>query len=92
MKPIWIKYYGLIPMTRFGYLVALLVSGVLAFVFLLVGVVSGFLPPFDTMWSSRHHVPPSWGGAYWLYNYMWWIILACLVAQGIDTFCTLRIL
>ena len=27
MKPVWIKYYGLIPMTKFGYLVTLGVVG-----------------------------------------------------------------
>ncbi len=90
MKPVWIKYYGLIPMTRWGYLVALSISGAVLALLLLMAAVAGFMPPFDTMWSSRHHVPGR-GISVWLYNHGWWFIVACAVAQGIDTFCTLRL-
>jgi hypothetical protein len=89
MKPVWIKYYGVIPMTRRGYLIALAVAGGIALLFFLLAAVAGFMPPFDTMWSGRHHVPGPGVGALF-YNYLYWILIFCLVAQGIDTFCTLR--
>src|SRR5436305_1490185 len=57
-------------------------------VLLLAGVL-GLMPPLDTMWSSRHHLPPS-VGAVWIYNYAYWLILACVVAQVIDTWMTLQ--
>jgi hypothetical protein len=89
VKPVWIKYYGIIPMTRWGYLIALLAAGAIVSLLVLMAAVAGLLPPLDTMWSRRHHLPSSHAGA-WLYNYCYWLILACLVAQGIDTLITLR--
>jgi hypothetical protein len=89
MKPVWIKYYGLIPMTKWGYLIALITAGAVVSLMILMAAVAGLLPPLDTMWSRRHHVPSSNTGA-WLYNYCYWLLLVCLVAQAIDTLITLR--
>ena len=91
MKPVWIRYYGIIPMTLRGYLITLsIVVGVVAFLMLvLIAAAPHLLPPLDTMWSGRHHVPGP-GLAALFYNYLYWILLGCLVAQGIDTYCTLR--
>ncbi|HYT91685.1 MAG TPA: hypothetical protein VEL76_23430 [Gemmataceae bacterium] len=89
MKPVWIKYYGLIPMTRFGYLTTLAAVAGFAFVAVLAAAVLGTMPPLDTMWSRQHHLPGP-GIGVWFYNYMYWFILACLVAQVIDTWTTLH--
>ncbi|MCI0378443.1 MAG: hypothetical protein L0215_12610 [Gemmataceae bacterium] len=40
-EPVWIKYYGLVPMTKRGYLIALTVAGGTAVVFCLVATVLG---------------------------------------------------
>src|SRR5262249_1490539 len=63
MKPVWIKYYGLIPMTRFGYLIALLVAGVFAVAAVLAGGISALMPPLATMWARRTRRPPHRGPA-----------------------------
>lgn len=90
MSPVRIKYYGLIPMTRFAYLVALAAAGAFALAMVLLGAILGGLPPLDTMWSRQHHLAGP--GAYsWLHNHLYWVFLVCLVAQMIDTFCTLRL-
>jgi len=89
MAPVRIKYYGLLSMTRFAYLVALAVAAGIAVLVMLVAAIMGALPPLDTIWSHQHHVGAP-GLVAWLHNYLYWLILACLVAQGIDTFCTMR--
>jgi hypothetical protein len=90
MKPVWIKYYGIIPMTKAGYLITLAVVGAFAALAMLAAAVFGTLPPLDTMWSRQHHLPGSGFGVF-LYNYMYWVILACLVAQAVDTWTTLSV-
>jgi hypothetical protein len=90
MKPVWIKYYGLIPMTRTGYLIALNAAAGIVLLIVLMAALAGLLPPVDTMWSAQHHRPGRDVGA-WFYNYLYWILVVCLVAQGIDTLCTLRV-
>ena len=89
MKPVWIKYYGLIPMTRWGYLITLAVAGAIVLLMLLLGACAGLLPPLDTAWSRQHHVREPAGFA-WLHNYFYWIIGALFLAQGIDVLCTMR--
>ena len=56
MKPVWIKYYGIIPMTKLGYLFTLAIVGVFAALVVLAAAVFGTLPPLDTMWSRQHHL------------------------------------
>ena len=45
MKPVWIKYYGIIPMTKRGYLIALAAAGGFALLAVLAAAAFGFLPP-----------------------------------------------
>jgi hypothetical protein len=90
MPPVRIKYYGLIPLTRFSYLIALAAAGGFAFFVLLVAALLDALPPLDTMWSRDHHVAQP-GVAALITNYMYWLIFLCLIAQVIDTFTTLRL-
>ncbi|MCI0378444.1 MAG: hypothetical protein L0215_12615 [Gemmataceae bacterium] len=40
------------------------------------------------MWTKEPALARAPGG--WFYNYFWWIILALLVAQALDTFFTLQ--
>ena len=89
MKPVWIKYYGLIPMTKRGYLITLAIAGGFAFFAVLLAAALGGLPPLDTMWSRQHHRPGS-GVDVFFYNYLYWILIVCLVAQAIDTWTTLH--
>lgn len=87
MPPLRINYLGLIPLTRREYLIS--TAGVAAFaavLFIGLGVV-GLMPPLDTMWSREHHLA---GPTSWLYNYLYWVILVCLVAEAIDICVMLR--
>ena len=78
MKPIWIKYYGLVPMTRRGYLITLYVSGVLALVVVVAGLLTGFLPPLSSLWDPDPVIAQQGLGG-WLYNHLYWLFLFCLV-------------
>jgi hypothetical protein len=89
MKPVWIKYYGVIPMTKWGYLVALGVAAFVAVVFLIVVGAAGYLPPISTIWQSDPKVKGPGLGP-WLYNHLYHITLFCILAQGIDTYMVLR--
>ena len=89
MKPVWIKYYGLIPMTRFGYLVATAVAVQFALLALVVAAVLGGLPPIETMWAPDPAAARlGLGGLF--YNYFYWFLLVCLVAEVIDICVTLH--
>ena len=90
MPPVRIKYYGLIPMTKRTYLIALAAAALLAIAVVATAAVMGLLPPLDIMWSREHHLRGN-GFALWLHNYSYWIIAFCLVAQVVDTFLTLRV-
>jgi hypothetical protein len=89
MKPVWIKYYGIIPMTRWGYLIALACVGSVAVLFVIAVGAAGLLPPLSTLWQTDPAVNGP-GFRPWFWNHMWHIILVCIVAQGIDTFMVLR--
>jgi hypothetical protein len=84
-----IKYFGLIPMTRFAYLVALAATGGIALFIVVVGAILGLLPPMDTMWSRENHLPAASLEA-WLYDYFYWFVFACLMGQVIDIYRSLR--
>ena len=89
MKPVWIKYWGLIPMTRRGYLVTLTVAVAVAAIIVAYCALAGFLPPLRTLWEPDPAAARlGWRG--WFYNYMWWMVIVALVAQVIDTILVLR--
>jgi hypothetical protein len=89
MKPVWIKYYGLIPMTRHGYLITLAVAAVFALVVYVAALALGYLPPISTLWDPD---PIGHAGiAGWIYDHTHLLILLCVVAQVIDTWVTLRV-
>jgi hypothetical protein len=84
MEPVRIKYYGLIPMTKQGYLITLLAVGLPAVLILVVCTVIGVLPPLETIWRPLPR-------ANWFVNHFWHIMLLLFVAQAIDTVVTLRV-
>jgi hypothetical protein len=89
MKPVWIDYWGLIPMTRRGYLIALAVAAIVAATLLFLLALLGTLPPLRTLWQEVP-VPaqPFW--QYWFYNNLYRIMVLCLIAQALDTLVVLR--
>jgi hypothetical protein len=88
-KPVWIKYWGLIPMTRRGYVVTLTMVAALAGIVVVYCALAGWLPPLRTLWEpDAVRVPTNFFG--WVYRHLWWIVIACLIAQIIDTCLVLR--
>ncbi len=87
--PIKVKYLGLIPMTKRGYLATLAMAAAVAGLVLLAVGLAGRLPPLSTLWEPNPDMARH-GFAGWFYNYMWWLILICLLAQAVDTFVVLR--
>ena len=55
MQPVRIKYLGLIPMTRRGYLMALAAAVVIAAGLLTAAGLAGKLPPVRSLWQN---LPP----------------------------------
>ena len=89
MKPVWIKYWGVIPMTRRGYLVTLTVGLVVAGIIVAYGAFSGLLPPLRTLWEPDPGIARfGWRG--WLYNYFWWLIIVLLLVHAVDMVFVLR--
>jgi hypothetical protein len=88
MKPVRIKYYGLIPMTRRAYLIATAIASVFAVTIWAVAVALGHLPPLN--WPWKQDQIPGTGPWPWFYNHVYWFLLVCLVAEALDVFVTLR--
>jgi hypothetical protein len=86
MAPARIKYYGLLPLTRRGYLVLIALADVLAVALVVRIAAAGLLPPLSTLWGE------GWaqGSGAWVYNTLYWFILAALVAEVIDIVTVLR--
>jgi hypothetical protein len=83
MEPIRIKYYGLIPITRRGYLITTAVAFVVAGCMLALARVVGRLPPFTWPWEQAQFAAGS-GFAPWFFNNFWRIILLLLVLELVD--------
>ncbi len=89
MKPVRIKYWGLIPMTRRGYLIALALAGGFAIAAIAICGIMGRLPPLRSLWREiPGRAPNVW--EYWFYNNLYRILIMCLIAQVLDTFVVLR--
>src|SRR5262245_17793293 len=89
MKPVWIKYWGLIWMTKRGYVVTLTMAGCVAAVILAYAGLAGRLPALSTLWEPEPAKARLGAGGF-LYNYLWWIIGICLVAQILDSIMVFR--
>ncbi len=89
MSPTRIKYWGLIPMSRRGYLLALGTAALFAAAIFLIFALMGKLPPLRTLWEEVPvRTPTFW--QYWFFNNVYRIVVICLIAQAIDTFLVLR--
>src|SRR5437867_2289667 len=76
MKPIKIKYWGILWLSKRGYLLLNGIGWLASLGLCVVCVFAGVLPPFSTLWRQD----PAWG----LANYFWWLFLVCLACQLID--------
>jgi hypothetical protein len=88
MKPVWIRYYGLIPMTRRGYLVTTAIAGLFAAGVLIVALIARSLPPIRLPWQQP--LIAKTGVVPWLYNNFYSILLICVALEALDIALTLR--
>ena len=80
MKPIRIKYYGLMWMTKSTYLIILTIAAVFAVVVLLGAIAFAGSPVSQFPWD------PALNGKSWAYRvYNWWFLVGMLILQAIDT-------
>jgi hypothetical protein len=83
-----LKYYGLIWVTKRGYLIGTVVTAAILAIGLVAGYAAGVLPPLSTMWGEQ------WPAARltpwpWLYSCLYWLILVGVI---IEVFVTIRML
>lgn len=88
-KTIRIKYYGLVPLSKRAYIATTIGAGCVAVVCLLAAWAAGVLPPLNTLWGEGW-AKTSTSPFPWLYNYLYWIIIVCLILEGIDIWTMLR--
>jgi hypothetical protein len=84
MKPVRIRYYGLIPLTRRTYLVLQVPVLVLLVVLLAVLFLLPAPPHFGIPEQVLHPV------ARWLLDHLLWIVLLIFILELLDTLFTLR--
>jgi len=89
VKPVRIKYYGLIWMTKQTYLILLAAFGGIACGALLIAYLADRLPPLGWPWVRKPLVE-GYGFMPFFINNFYFIILVCLVAQTIDTLMVLH--
>jgi hypothetical protein len=87
MQPRRIKYFGLVWMTRRGYLISLAVAGFVAVACIAVAAAMGTMPPLRSLWEPVLQGP---GFRVFFVNNLYRLLLLCLVAQALDTFVVLR--
>ena len=88
-KTIRIKYYGLVPISKRGYLRIVVATPVVAGIILLVAWAAGVLPPLSTLWGE--HWPEAAKTPWpWLYNYMYWFIIIGVLLEAVDVWTMLR--
>jgi hypothetical protein len=92
MRPVWIKYYGLIPMTRRGYLIttgiAFLFAAIACAIVFGLAIAHDRMPPFNRPGPPPPGAPQTLGS--WLYYNAYWCLLLLLIAEGLDILVTLR--
>jgi hypothetical protein len=88
MQPVRIKYYGLISMTRRGYLISLAVGGMVAAGCLVFGAVMGHMPPLRSLWEPVVEKGP----AFYVFfiNNLYRFIILCLLLLALETYIILR--
>jgi len=88
MQPVRIKYYGLISMTRRGYLISLAVGGMVAAGCLVFGALMGFMPPLRSLWEPVVEKGP----AFYVIciNNLYRFMILCLLLLTLETYIILR--
>jgi len=88
MQPVRIKYYGLISMTRRGYLISLAVGGIVAAGCLVFGALMGFMPPLRSLWEPVVEKGP----AFYVFciNNLYRFMILCLLLLTLETYVILR--
>jgi hypothetical protein len=88
MQPVRIKYYGLISMTRRGYLISLAVGGIVAAGCLVFGALMGFMPPLRSLWEPVVEKGP----AFYVFciNNLYRFMILCLLLLTLETYMILR--
>jgi hypothetical protein len=89
MEPVRIKYYGLIWLTKSGYLIGTLIGASFVVVLLLMMYPAGYLPPFRWPWEPVAD-PDAAGVGGWFYNHFYELCLLGFLAAAIDFAVTLR--
>jgi hypothetical protein len=88
MEPVWIKYYGLVWMTKAGYLIGTSIALSFAAVAFLMAYPTDLVPPFH--WPGTPPPPNLTGRGGWFYNHFYDLLALALVAEAIDVVVTLR--
>jgi outer membrane protein assembly factor BamB len=88
VQPVRINYWGLMPITKRRYLLALAFELVLAAICVAVVLRLGW-PPLSTLWRQPP-TPPRPVPWFWFYASFYRILLLCLIAQGVDVYVILR--
>ena len=93
MEPVRIKYYGLFPITKRGYVIATTVAALCllpacGFFLWVAWVAVGSLPPWRWPWELPARPARNFGG--WVFNYFYWIILVGAFLEMIDVLVVLR--
>jgi len=84
-RPIRIKYYGMIWLTKKAYLITTLCVGIIVFGMLLMMMVilGERTPPFTLPWEpAPANTPPGIAGVF--YHHFWTLIILVCVAEAID--------
>jgi hypothetical protein len=83
MTSVRIKYYGILLMTKRGYLVATAVASVIMALVLLGGLAAGKLPPLSTI-QQPPRAGAGEGTIVWLYNHLYQIIVVGVILEIVD--------
>jgi hypothetical protein len=79
-KTIRIRYYGLISVSKRGYVLGNAIALAVLGIGLLAFYAAGALPPLSTLWGQPWE-PAKQTPWPWLYRYFYWFVLAVLLAE-----------
>ena len=89
MKRVWIKYYGVLPITKRGYLITTAVAGAAAALMISLAFLLGKAPPWILPWEVETRLPGS-GLGVWIYNDFWNIAIVGIILEALDMYMVLR--
>ena len=89
MPPVRVRYLGLMPMTKAGYLTTAAVVTLFAVGLFVIALLKGYLPPFRWPWDPLT-APAAGGFPGWVYNHFYELILVGLLGEVLDVVLMLR--